>query len=308
MTILLSMAVGDAYGAGFEYVPAPIVEAENDLCGYRQHQKHLNLKPGCYTDDTQMTLALAEFILSGKGWTHLNLADAFVSTFKRDPRPGYAGGFYKLLLAVQDGTELLRRIVPFSHKNGAAMRAPILGLFKDIPQIFNAALLQATITHATYTGIESSTAAALMLHYFYYDLGDKDSVGEFLQDQGMGEDWDRWSGGFVGGDGYETVTAAIDAIRHNDTMADILKDCVSFTGDVDTVAAIAMACASVSREVEQNLPKVLVDYLENSTYGRDYLIELDAKLMARFPRKTRKPASVPEPEDPGDDLVSILGG
>ena len=307
MTILLSMAIGDAYGAGFEYVPAPIVIVENDLNGYRQHQKHLTLKPGCYTDDTQMTLALAEFLLSGQSWTPLNLADAFVSTFKRDPRPGYAGGFYKLLCEIQDGTELLRRIVPFSHKNGAAMRAPILGLFKDIPQIFNAASLQAVITHATYTGIESSTAAALMLHYFYYDLGDKDLVGEFLMDQGMGEDWDNFKGGFVDGDGYVTVSAAIDAIRHNDTMADILKDCVSFTGDVDTVAAIAMACASVSREVDQNLPRVLFDYLENGEYGRDYLIGMDEKLQARFPCKKAAPPK-PEPEPEGDDLVNLLGG
>jgi hypothetical protein len=54
---------------------------------------------------------------------------------------------------------------------------------------------------------------------------------------------------------------------------------VSYTGDVDTVAAIALAAGSCSREVSQDLPEVLTEGLENGKYGREYLIELDRRLF-----------------------------
>ena len=43
--MLLETAVGDAYGAGFEYVPDEIVRNHNDLSGYMQHQKYKDLRP-----------------------------------------------------------------------------------------------------------------------------------------------------------------------------------------------------------------------------------------------------------------------
>jgi len=42
------------------------------------------------------------------------------------------------------------------------------------------------------------------------------------------------------------VKGAITAILKQDNLADILKHCISYTGDVDTVATIAMAGASCS--------------------------------------------------------------
>lgn len=62
-------------------------------------------------------------------------------------------------------------------------------------------------------------------------------------------------------------------------MSKLLTDCIAFTGDVDTVAAIALAAGSCSREIQQDLPAHLIDALENGPYGRNYLIELDKQLM-----------------------------
>lgn len=90
--MLIELAIGDAYGAGFEYADPAIVEKENNLSKYIQHPYH-DLKAGAYTDDTQMSLAIAEVIVSGESWTPAVLADKFVAVFKRDPRTGYATGF-----------------------------------------------------------------------------------------------------------------------------------------------------------------------------------------------------------------------
>jgi ADP-ribosylglycohydrolase len=67
-------------------------------------------------------------------------------------------------------------------------------------------------------------------------------------------------------------------------MSKLLRYCINFGGDVDTVASIALAVASNSREVEQDLPQHLTDTLENGTYGREYIEVLDRRLMAMVKR------------------------
>jgi hypothetical protein len=60
----------------------------------------------------------------------------------------------------------------------------------------------------------------------------------------------------------------------------LLKDCIAFSGDVDTVATVALAAASCSEEYKPDLPENLVDTLENGPFGRDYIRELDKWLLA----------------------------
>ena len=62
-------------------------------------------------------------------------------------------------------------------------------------------------------------------------------------------------------------------------------ECINFSGDVDTVATIALAAASYSPEIEQDLPSNLYRNLERSTYGYDYLKELDIKLSDTFDKE-----------------------
>jgi ADP-ribosyl-[dinitrogen reductase] hydrolase len=40
--MLLELAIGDAYGAGFEYVDVEMVRRRNNLSGYVQHPRHSN--------------------------------------------------------------------------------------------------------------------------------------------------------------------------------------------------------------------------------------------------------------------------
>src|SRR5207245_2058467 len=83
----------------------------------------------------------------------------------------------------------------------------------------------------------------------------------------------QWSApwvGKVGSKGWMSVRAAATAVRRNKSLAALLQDCVAFTGDVDTVATIALAAASCSREYEHDLPPALVEGLENGAYGHDY--------------------------------------
>jgi ADP-ribosyl-[dinitrogen reductase] hydrolase len=275
--MLLELAIADAYGAGFEYVNPEIIQASNNLSGYVQHPRH-QIKPGCYTDDTQMSIAIAEAIAQQQPWTPEVLADKFITAFKRDPREGYASSFYEFLLTISDGSEFLEKIQPSSDKSGAAMRAAPIGIFHSIEKVIEAATIQAKITHNTPDGINAATAAALMSHYFIYRLGEKKDLGRFLEDHVSGE-WSQPWQGKVKSKGWMSVRAAITAVIRNQSMRELLKDCIAFTGDVDTVSAIALAAASCSDEIVQDLPTHLIQGLENTPYGRDYIIDLDKQLM-----------------------------
>ena len=153
--MLVELAIGDAYGAGFEYSPNRMIRERNDLSGYVRHPRH-GISPGCYTDDAQMSIAVAEAIVSREPWTRENLAHRFVTAFKRDPREGYARGFYAFLQEINDGDEFLDRIRPHSDKSGAAMRAAPIGTFAKVGTVIERCRLQAALTHDTPDGINAA--------------------------------------------------------------------------------------------------------------------------------------------------------
>lgn len=272
-------AIGDAYGFCFEFANEEFVQQHNDL-RYHQHPEFDNIRPGNYSDDTQMQLALAELLISGERWTPLTVAEAFVRTFKRDPRPGYARRFAALLNDVESGAELVQRLRPESERNGAAMRAPVIGLLPEIEDVIEYATVQASVTHRTDGGINSAVAAALTSHYFVYNLGAKQDLTIFLNDCVPVYDWSQSWTGHVPIHGMSTVHAAVTAITSSHSLSEVLKKCVAFTGDVDSVAAIACACVSSLSEFPRNIPDNLWHNIESSTYGRDYLVEMDRKVRS----------------------------
>jgi ADP-ribosyl-[dinitrogen reductase] hydrolase len=269
--MLVEIAIGDAYGAGFEYAE-PSKAAPNDLLSYRKHPRH-DIRPGCYTDDTQMAVAVSEAMLATRGsLTREALAQAFVTCFKRDMREGYAARFYDFLKGVRDAEDFLSRIHPRSEKSGAAMRASPIGLLPSVEAVKAMAALQAKITHDTAGGIQSATAAALMTHYFYHGVDSRDRLASWLSAQ-IGSFWSAPHRGKVGSRGMDSVRAALTAIRSETSLSAILRRCIDFTGDVDTVAAVALGAASCARDIAQDLPAHLYHGLENGPFGREYLID-----------------------------------
>ncbi|QFZ22382.1 ADP-ribosylglycohydrolase family protein [Saccharothrix syringae] len=276
--MLVELAVADAYGAGFEYADPAYVTRHNTLAGYVRNPVHPRLGPGRYTDDAQMTLALAELLVSGRPWTREAVAEAFVTAFHRDPRQGYARGFQAFLEGVRSGEEFLARIRPDSDKSGAAMRAAPLGLLPTPADVLHHTDVQARVTHDTPDGVAAARAAALAVHYCRFGLGPVAGVGAWIADRLGSPVWARpWSGP-VGAKGVMSVRAALTALAAGGSQSAVLRACVAFTGDVDTVATVALAAASWSAEIDADLPPVLVEGLENGPYGRDHLAAVDAQL------------------------------
>jgi ADP-ribosylglycohydrolase len=275
--MILELAKGDAYGAGFEFASDRKIRKYNNLTSYHNHQLD-DLHAGQYTDDTQMSLAIAELMIDHTEWTFTNIADKFVEAFKRDPRKGYAKGFYKFLESVEDGEEFMEKIQPDSERNGAAMRSAPLGFVENINDLKAMAEIQACTTHNTEIGVESSIAIALAAHYFIYDIGKKSHLTDFVQDHTCINWVDNWNYP-VACCGEETVNAVLTVLKECNSLRDILTKSVAFSGDVDTVAALGMAIASLSNEYNKGLPSFLYDNLENGEYGREYLKTIDKKLL-----------------------------
>ena len=294
--MLLELAIADAYGAGREFAPPEDVAANNDGKTYVQNPVHGDLKPGRYTDDTQMTIGLAEWMLEKFPPNSVKLAEYFVQAFQRDPRPGYAGRFYDFLMKAEDGYDFMGRIEPNSRKAGGAMRASVCGLLGSVEEVRDMAAWQASLTHATFDGMNAAVAAALLV---FHHRDNRSYTSKFLYHGGRMPglmtttcgfyyDWETPWRGPVGNDGLQAVHAALTAIvESNGTLSDILIRSVAFTGDVDTVATIAIAAASMSKDIDHDLDDSLFRNLEGGKYGWRYLKSLDAKLMKAFPLVTK---------------------
>ncbi len=274
--MLLEMAIGDAYGAAFEFVSSDLTNG-HEVGRYQRHPRHTGA-PGHYTDDTQMGIAIAELMLSKRVFTQEVLADCFVNGFKRDPRVGYARGFYQILQSVNSGDELLQRIVSTSDKNGAAMRAPPIGCYPLPERVVAQATAQARVTHDHPEAISAAVAVALMVHYFRFDKGSKINLAEYLYGYILLPWHIPWQGP-VDVRACSCVRAAVSAISESTSLTEILERTVRFGGDTDTTAAIALAAASCCGEVAQDLPRYLYEELESGPYGADYLRHLDQQLF-----------------------------
>jgi len=287
--MLLEIAVGDAYGMGYEYVDRKVVEEFNKGFSYRQHPLHHELKPGDYTDDTQMSLALAEYFCQ-YGFekeitktTERRIANWFVGAFKRNPIKGYSRGFQILLEGVVDGRDMIEKITANgkTDKNGAAMRSVPCGLIKDLGFLMEFTALQAGITHEG-SGVVASQAVALATWYFRNAFGKPQHLPEFLNSTlGINETWE-WQGPVKSPQnlGMITAKAAIFAVLCTNSVQDAIIQSIEYSGDVDTVAAIAAGIASQSIWHEKNLTSdhPLVCSMRNNEFGKDYLVSLDSDL------------------------------
>ena len=274
--MLLEAAIGDAFGAGYEYVLHKGVHNPDKLV-YVQHPRHRDTRPGMYTDDTQMALAISELLLSENEWNAYNVAERFLTCFQRDPRGGYAKGFHGFLTETKSADAFLANIRANSDKSGAAMRASAIGLLPDIKQVVEYSSIQASVTHNSTDGINSAIASSLMVHYFTYAFGTRKRLPHWINSNVAGN-WAKPYDDKVGSKGWMSVSAAITAVARNCTLSALLMDCINFGGDVDTVATIAMAAASCSNEYVQDIPDSLVAGLENGRYGRDYIRKIDVGL------------------------------
>lgn len=297
--MLLHIGIGDAYCVALEYTDwhdnhAELLRIER----YLPHPSyHRTLKPGRYTDDTQMSIAVAEALVEARNVNNPILLQQqefwvkhFLSAFKRDPRDGYSRGFQKFLERTTSVNEFLRNIRSDSDKNGAAMRSVPLGVLFDPESCMTAAAAQASVTHNTYWGRLSSQVVALASHYVLYEMydeGDLCRLTEYILDwlgteHGVSDLVRPWEARVQGpAVGKKTAHAALSILRTTKTMREVILRTLLYKGDTDSVAAIALGIAGASHW--HDLPDFLEHCLEpGGQFGPTYLRDLGSRLMEAY--------------------------
>ena len=284
--MMLAIAIGDAYGAGFEFVGKQFIKEHNTMDYYVQNPRYPDLLAGMYTDDTQMSIGVAEWLLDGTKEIH----DVFVEVYKRDPRNGYSRRVQAALDAAESGCDF-RKILYGSHGpnsvgNGTAMRAVPLGVLPMFTLGYTAAI-QADWTHGPF-GIGPAIVTAAMSHFALYESAPFSDLQTFLfdnlcvrqDDPGVMHTISPWHGGTVPCDGAETVRAVYSILMQATSLRDALDRAIRLGGDTDSVAAITLGIASA--RLENDLPANLIDELEvGGKYGPEFLKQLGTKLMSK---------------------------
>ena len=284
--MLVRIAQGDAFGLAVEYAKFPrdqeLKEKVLRFDRYYKHPTH-SLEPGVYSDDTQMSIAVAEVLLQDPTAqrSSYEFADSFLRCFKRDPRDGYARGFQAFLEEVSDTQSFLNAIKNDSDKNGAAMRSVPIGVLSNPEDVVKVATIQAKVTHDTIGGIMSSVLVALMSHYTLHTNKPLSDLPDWLKSVCHAHP-PLWEGGPVVGPGVgmNTARAVMTLLIKETSLIDIARRVIEWGGDTDSVLAITWGIASA--RMKESLPPFFDGGLENGTYGHKFLTKLGRNLMDQY--------------------------
>jgi len=286
---LLGTFVGDALGMPYEgslpeAAPEPLEMVE------------ARLGRGTYTDDTQMTIALAESLVEHGRVVPEALARAFVAAF--EPGRGYGQGTFAVLGMWREGVPVTEAATQAfeggSYGNGAAMRvAPVGVLFADDPERLEAeARRSAELTHAHPHGIDAAVvqAAAVGAAARGEDVlgasrraaatealerGLERVEGLLEEPPARPRDAARVLGNSA--EGARSVPCALYAAVAHPSFEDAVTFAVRCGGDADTIAAMAGAVAG-ARQGADEIPARWLDALEDGPRGRRYVEGLAARL------------------------------
>ncbi len=191
-----------------------------------------------YTDDTVLTVAVAEAILYG-----LPYALTLQSWGRRYPHAGYGGRFQHWLQSPMPR--------PYSSwGNGAAMRvSPVGWAFADSRTVLEEAKATAMVTHNHPEGIKGAQATALAV-FRARTKTSKEALREEIEDR-FGYDLSRSLDAIRPRYTFDvscqgSVPESLIAFLESTDYEDAVRNAVSLGGDADTMACIAGAVAEAA--------------------------------------------------------------
>ena len=188
-------------------------------------------QPQCtFTDDTVLSVAVAEAILTGRSYL-----ESIRRLGRRYPAAGYGAAFRRWLFS--------QTPAPYnSWGNGSAMRVSPVGFaFSTEAEVLDQAAQTARITHNHPEGIKGAQATALAV-FLGHRGADKAQIRRQIEKR-FKYDLSRTLENIRPGYGFDvscqgTVPEAIIAFLESATYEDALRNAVSLGGDSDTLACI----------------------------------------------------------------------
>ena len=184
-----------------------------------------------FTDDSVLTVAVAEWILGGR-----ELTDLLHEYFAAYPGRGYGGAFH-------DWAQRQGRRPYNSFGNGAAMRVSPVGFaFDTMDEVLAWAEKSAAVTHNHPEGIRGAQATAAAI-YCARQTRDKAAIRDTLELQ-FGYDLSRTLEEIRPDYNFDvtcqgSVPEALIAFLESSDWEDPIRNAISLGGDADTLACIA---------------------------------------------------------------------
>ena len=216
-----------------------------------------------FTDDSVMTVAIADALLSTRGRDDDTIRDVMQMRMRRYgqtyPGRGYGGHFLDWLY--QDDPK------PYnSCGNGSAMRVSPVGFFANSEEeCIRLATLSAQPSHNHPDGIRGAVATALCI-YTALTTKDRDKVVEVCRryypyDFCLDEIRPEYYFGHFQALCAGTVPYAVQAFAESTSFEDAIRNVVSIGGDTDTLAAITGPIAEAYYGVPEELWETASGYL-----------------------------------------------
>lgn len=243
---MLGAIIGDIAGSIYEYSQIKKVSPVE--------VKDIIPDDGFYSDDTILTVAIADAILSGKdyGESLRTWANKY-ATYKPEVKPyfetSFSPGFMKWAKEKYIGT---------SAGNGAMMRvSPVGYLFDTIEEVEENARLATIPSHNTESAINSATTIAKIIFYARNGTDKQDIVKKLgltikkPQIEKFNYTCD------------DTMDVCLYSLFNSSSFEDSIRKVISFGGDTDTNACIVGSMAEAMYGVPVDLKKRVVFKLPN---------------------------------------------
>jgi len=208
----------------------------------------LFVKRSRFTDDTVMTIAVADCIMNG-----LDYETTLKEYGNRYLNVGYGRNFRMWLKGLLRG--------PYnSYGNGSAMRVSPIGLFYDSEDLILAeAERSASVSHNHPEGIKGAQAVAMAVR-MAKDGSTKTAIKDYISNK-FDYDLDRTLDEIRPNYTFEvscqgSVPESIIAFLESNDYEDAVRKAISIGGDSDTIACIA---GSIAHAFYKEIPKAIED-------------------------------------------------
>ena len=255
---MLGAIAGDIIGSRFEVIPTK--SSDFDLF------TELNT----FTDDTVLTIAVADAILYNKSYEE-NLK----YYGRRYPDAGYGGNFIRWLSGAIEGPY-------YSFGNGSAMRVSPVGFaFETVERVLHEAERTAEVSHNHPEGIKGAQAVALSVYMAKHGYN-KDQIGREIEKR-FEYDLNRSLNAIRPDYSFEvscqkSVPESIIAFMESEDCESAIRNAISLGGDSDTMACIAGAIAQayykyIPGDITENVYSLIPEEFQQTLvlFERKYL-------------------------------------
>ena len=239
---MIGAIIGDVVGSRFEFNNIKTKEFE------------LVTSKSKFTDDTVMTVAVADVLLNGNPNNVDQIIDTLKKWGKKYPNTGYGGHFYEWVLGSA-------REPYNSCGNGSAMRVSAAGwIGKTEEEVIDLASRVTKVTHNHREGMKGEIVTALAI--FYARCGkSKEFLKEYMEKEYpeiKDLDYEELRRTYIHGKEICQVTLpqALYCFLISKSFEDCLRTTISIGGDCDTTAAISCAIAEA---YYKEIPADLID-------------------------------------------------